>query len=306
MINIYTYKNLKWVDLESPTKDEIRTIMDEYKIHPLIADELLNPSLKQKVDLYKDFIYLILHFPALKHSHQKTAGTNQEIDFVIGRDVIITSHYDTIDPLHEFAKIFEVNSILDKSHIGDHAGFIFYHMIKAIYRASANELESIEDSLKEIENKIFAGEERAMVFALSQISRNLLNFKTTLSLHNDILESFEAAGKVFFDDSFKHYLQAINSEYYKVDKVIRSHIEALGELRETNNSLLSTKQNEIMKTLTIMAFIILPLSFISSLYSMNTSFIPIVGTKNDFWIILGIMIFIGIFIFWAFKKKKWL
>ncbi|MFA6535967.1 MAG: CorA family divalent cation transporter [Candidatus Paceibacterota bacterium] len=306
MINIYTYKKLKWIDLESPTKDEIRSIMEEYRIHPLIADELINPSLKQKVDLYKDFIYLILHFPALKHSHQKTAGANQEIDFVIGKDVIITSHYDTVDPLHEFAKIFEVNSILDKSHIGDHAGFIFYHMMKSIYRASTNELEAIEDSLKEIETQIFAGEERAMVFALSKISRNLLNFKTTISLHNDILQSFEAAGKIFFAGEFEHYLQAISSEYFKVDKIIKSHIEALAELRETNNSLLSTKQNEIMTTLTVMAFIILPLSFISSLYSMNTSFWPFVGVKNDFWIISGTMAIIGIIIFLAFKRKRWL
>jgi len=284
MINVYTHKNLKWIDLESPTRDEVRTVMDEYGFHPLIGDELLNPSLKQKVDIYSDFIYLILHFPAVKHTHRKDGTTNQEIDFVIGREVIITTHYDTVDPLHEFSKVFEVNSILDRSHFGDHAGYIFYHMMKGIYRSGLHELESLEDSLKDIENKVFAGREKEMVSVLSGVSRNLLNFKNTLALHRDILESFEVAGRVFFDADFAHYLQAITSEYYKVEKAIKNDVESLQELRETNNSLLSTKQNEIMKTLTIMAFITFPLTLVSSIFGMNTRILPIVGKPNDFWI----------------------
>ncbi|MEK7166472.1 MAG: CorA family divalent cation transporter, partial [Patescibacteria group bacterium] len=92
----------------------------------------------------------------------------------------------------------------------------------------------------------------------------------------------------------------------KIDNNTESNIESLRELRDTNNSLLTTKQNEITKTLTVMAFIILPLSFISSIYSMNTSFVPLIGQKNDFWIVMGIMAAVGIIIFLVFKGKKWL
>lgn len=304
MIKRYTYKHLVWVDIENPASEEVRGIMQEFDLHPSVAQELLLPTIKPRVELYKNFIYLILHFPALKHTH--TSGMDQEIDFVIGKNFIITTRYDNIDPLQKFSKIFEVNSILDKSSMGDHAGYIFYYMTKEMYQSLANELDSIKDSLKDIENQIFNGKEREMVIALSQVSRDLLNFHHATSAHKQVLRSFESAALGFFGENFSFYIKDIINEYYKMDNATESNIESLRGLRETNDSLLNSKQNEIMKTLTVMAFIILPLSFISSIYSMNTSFIPLIGLKNDFWIIIGIMILTGISIFFVFKGKRWL
>ena len=304
MIKRYTHKHLVWIDVENPTSEEIRGIMREFDLHPSVAQELLLPTVKSRVELHKNLIYLILHFPALKHAH--SGDMNQEIDFVIGENFIITTRYDSIDPLQKFSKIFEVNSILDKSNMGDHAGYIFYYMIKEMYQSLANELDSIKDSLKEIENEIFNGKEREMVVAISKVSRDLLNFHHATSAHKQVLRSLESAALNFFGENFSYYVKDVVNEYYKIDNNTESNIESLRELRETNDSLLTTKQNEITKTLTVMAFIILPLSFISSIYSMNTSFVPLAGGKNDFWIITGIMAAVGIIIFLVFKGKKWL
>ena len=71
MISRYKYHELTWLDIESPTNEEVRGIMEEFDIHPIVADELLGPSLRHKVDTYENFIYLILHFPAVHHSHRR-------------------------------------------------------------------------------------------------------------------------------------------------------------------------------------------------------------------------------------------
>lgn len=304
MIKRYTHKHLVWIDLENPTNEEIRSIMQEFDLHPSVAQELLLPTLKPRVELHKNFIYLILHFPALKNAH--SGDMNQEIDFVIGENFIITTRYDNIDPLQKFSKIFEVNTIIDRSNFGTHAGYIFYYMIKEMYQSLANQLDSINDSLKEIENEIFNGKEREMVLAISKVSRDLLNFHHATSAHKQVLRSLESASLNFFGENFSYYVKDVVNEYYKIDNSTEGNIESLRELRGTNDSLLTTKQNEITKTLTVMAFIILPLSFISSVYSMNTSFVPLAGGKNDFWIIIGIMAFVGLAIFAVFKGKKWL
>jgi magnesium transporter len=81
--------------------------------------------------------------------------------------------------------------------------------------------------------------------------------------------------------------------------------ESLHELRETNNSLLTTKQNETMKKLTLLAFITFPLSLIASIFEMNTVDMPIVGLQHGFWIIIGGMTVVGLAMFWYFKYKKW-
>ena len=304
MINVHKHNGLTWVDLEAPTVAEVRQIMEEYKINSLVADELLSPTLKSKVDLYPDFIYLILHFPALKHTH--SGDSNQEIDFIIGRDFIITTRYDTIDPLHKFSKVFEVNSILDRGNLGDHAGFIFFHMVRKLYRALEHELEYIDDSLKAIEEKIFSGKEKEVVYEIALLSRQLLNFHQATSAHREVLESFEEAGRKFFGQEFFYYLRGITGEYFRTDNRIKSIKESLQALKETNDSLLTTRQSEIMKVLTIMAFVTFPLSLIASILSMNTDYLPIVGYPNDFWIVMGIMALATLSFFVFFRYKKWL
>lgn len=278
--------------------------MREFDLHPSVAQEILLPTNNPRVEPYKNFIYMILHFPAIKHSH--SGDGNQEIDFVIGKNFIITARYDSIDVIAKFSKIFEVNSILDKSNMGDHIGFIFYYMIKEMYQSLSHELDYLKDSLKNIEDQIFIGKEREMVIDLSKASRDLLKFHHAMNSHKQVLRSFEPVALGFFSDGFSFYVKDLINEFYKINSATGSNIESLRELRETNNSLLNAKQNEVMKTLTVMAFIILPLSFVSSVYSMNTSFIPIVGAKNDFWIIVGSMVLIGVIIYSVFRLKKWI
>lgn len=304
MISRYNYKDLIWVDVQSPTQDEVRSLMDEFSIHPLVADELLGPTLRPKVDLYHDFIYLILRFPTLTHQHD--GKEDQEIDFIIGKKFIITAHYDLVDQLHEIAKVFEVNSILNKADMGDHAGFILYHILKKLYGSLDGELEHINHSFMEIQAKIFSGKERDMVNSISHLNRDLLNFKQTLRPHKEVLESFEIAGTKLFGQDFSYYLRTIVGEFYKISSILDGHRETALDLRETNDSLLTTKTNDIMKLLTVMSFTFLPLSFIASVFGMNAKGMPIVNNPFAFWEISAGMFVIGLFLLVFFRFRKWL
>ncbi len=304
MLSRYTHKKITWIDLESPTSDEVREVMKEFNIHPIIANELLSPTLRPKVETHPGHMYMILHFPVFQH--QNGESSEQEIDFIIGKNFLITTRYETIDPLHDFSKMFEVNTITDKSNMGDHAGFVFYYIMKELYKSLIQELEHIDNELEMIESNIFKGHEKEMVMSLSHTSRDLLNFKQSMRLHKDVLNSLEILGTQFFGAKFSYYLHSITGEYYKIANSIEGHKETLIELRKTNDSLLSTKQNEIMKILTIVAFITFPLSLIASVFGMNTKILPIVGMPGDFWVVMGIMFLATIGMFGFFRYKKWL
>ena len=305
MIQEYRHRNLLWIDVVAPTKEEALSLMDRFGLDPLIVEELLSPTLKPKVDLYKEYIYLILHFPAVRHSH-KEARENQEIDFIVGKDFIITGRYDTIDPLHKFSKEFEVNSILDRSQFGDHAGFIFFYMIRKLYKSVIHELDFLGDKLQEIEGRIFSGKEKEMVFELSKASRSLLIFKQAMRLHREVLESFDSAAKKFFGEDFQYHLKSISGSYWRVMSLIESKIDTLQELRATNNSLLSTKENEIMKTLAIVSFITFPLTLVATIFGMNAKDLPIIGQPGDFWIIMKVMLIFTGLVFSFFHHKNWI
>ena len=303
MLNRHTHGKIVWIDLESPTQDEVRSLIEEFSIDAFVAEELLFPSVKPRCESHDRYIYVILHFPALRHSHK---GREQEVDFVIGRDFIITSRYDTIDPLHKFAKVFEVNSVLDKSNIGDHAGFVFYYMLRKMYKSVEHELSYVHDALMGIERQIFKGVEREMVMSLSHSGHDLLLLRQAIEPHRDVLHSLEFEMARFFGDEFRPYLRGLSNGYFRVHNHIMRHTETLHELRETNNSLLTTKQNEVMKTFTILAFVTLPLSLIATLFGMNTVYTPLTQRPDGFWIILLGMGVAALLMYLYFRNKKWL
>ncbi len=301
------YKNIKWIDLENPTTQEVRDLIEEFDIEPIVANELITPSVRSQADIYPNFLYLILHFP---HSYstdidQVDIKKTQEIDFIIGKKFIITTHYDSIDALHDFSKVFEVKSILDKSNMTNHGGFIFFYMARYLYKQMFNKIETIQDKISDIEENIFKGNQREMVLEISKLNRVILTFKESLSAHQEVLKSFESAAHKLFGDDFEHHLQAILGEYYKVSTQIENAREYLHELRMTNDSLLSTKQNEIMKNLTLMSFIFFPLTLVASIFGMNAKNMPFIGEEHDFWIITFIMFLFSLITYFVFKKRKW-
>ncbi|MEI8339155.1 MAG: CorA family divalent cation transporter [bacterium] len=304
MLKKYTYKNLTWIDAENPSKSEVGSLMEEYDLDPAVAQEISLPTYKPKIVRNDKYIYLVLHFPAYRHTH--CGDMPQEIDFVIGSDFLITTSYCHVDQIENIAKIFEVQSMIERDYFQDNPGALFHYIMKELYKGLSDEIDYINDSLQTIEKKIFQGQEKQMVIALSGVNRNLLNFRNSIDSQTEVIEDLEDIGREFFSLSYVYNLNDIASEHFKVQKALEKNISLLSELRETNNSLLSTKQNEIMKTLTIITVIVMPFSIVASMFQMGMTYAPIVGMDYDFYWVVAFEILIAILIFIIARRKKWL
>ena len=303
MINKQNYKTVTWVDAEMPTKDEARGLMEEFELSPEVAQDIMLPTFKDKIVMAKDYIYLVLHFPAFKHTHNKSH--RQEIDFVIGKNFIITNRYESIDAMEKYAKIFEVNSILDKNTSEFGSGELFIAMMRTVYQTLSDELDSINYLLSEAEKNIFAGKEKDMVFELSRIGREIINFNHIVTPHENVLEALKQNSGKILGPAFVLELDEVINEYYKISKILENVTEVLQELRDTNDSLLSTKQNETMKVLTIFTFFALPFSIITGLFQMNTTFTPLVDRHDAWFIIVGVEVVVLLIVYIIAKRKKW-
>ncbi|MFZ2620970.1 MAG: magnesium transporter CorA family protein [Minisyncoccia bacterium] len=306
MINTYKYNSETWIDIDRGTTEEIHEMMNKYNIHPFVAKELNSENPKPRIEFHDQYIYCILHFPVRKHTHVE--GKSQEVDFIIGKDTIITARYDTIDALHKFAKDIEVDEILDKN--GDrkhkHTHFIFINMLRDLYASLFEELESIEDTTEEITSQIFHGKEKEMVISISEVTRTLLDFKRITDLHYEILESLRHRGEEIFGSNFGYEVETIIIDYLKINTTIKSNLEVLHELRDTNNSLLTSKQNETVKNLTVVGSIVLPLNLIAVIFAMRTEGMPIIKDSNAFWVVICIMLISALISISYAKHKKWL
>ena len=306
MINTYTFDKETWIDIDHGTSEEIHSIMDTYDIHPFVAKELTSTTLKPRIEFHDGYIYCILHFPTYKHTHSPN-NKNQEVDFIIGKNMLITARYDTIDAIHAFAKTLEVKEILDNDHHSKKHHSLLIGMLRGLYRSVFEELEYMEDVTEDITSRIFKGEEKQMVVSISEITRTLLEFKKVTDLHREVLESLHHHGRELFGETFETDMELIILEYLKINTTIKSNLEILRELRETNNSILTAKQNEIIKNLTVMGFVMLPLNLIAWIFAMRTEGgMPFVTNPYGFWIVILIMIIASTATMAFAKYIKWL
>ncbi|MBI3632874.1 MAG: hypothetical protein HY226_01125 [Candidatus Vogelbacteria bacterium] len=304
MISRHKYKTVDWIDLELPSEEEVHQISEEFKLNPVLVGELLKPSERTKVDRYANYMYLILHFPKYKHGGNRDVA--QEIDFILGRNFIITSHYEPIDVFFDLSKSLETKAILDKGEDTDNSGYIFYHIMKKLYENLEHELDHVYRDLAQAEREIFIGNELKMVQALSNINKALIDFKRPLKMHHEILDSFDIAEEKLLGSKFNHFTEIILGEYKRVWSMLESNREVLLDLRSTNDSLFSAKTNSIMKNLTIMSFLTFPLTLMVGILDMNTASNPLAGSQNQFWVVLSIMGATTLIILTLFKYKRWI
>ena len=307
MTNTHSHRGIVWIDLESPTESEISGLVKRYDLHPLVGEELKSSSSVAKIDFYPEYILVVLTLPVRVRNGGTYEIVDRQLDFVIGKTFLITSRNSTIEQLEYFGKVFEANSILNKDEKIDHAGYLFYYMVKRIYAGMAEDLENIKDSLTSAESRIFKGEERNMVVELSNLSRELIDFRQTARMHRDVWEEvIEHPDKSLFGPGFSVYMRDIRDEFNIIHELIANTRELLTDLRETNDSLLNSKQNETMRVLTLATFIFQPITFLAALFTIPALRVPLISASYGWVMILIIMIIMAAGIWWIFKKKRWL
>ncbi len=293
MIKKVLYNGISWIDLESPSSEEVAQLTTEFNLHPLVASELLSKSLRPKIDLHKDYIYLILHFI-----------NDKEVDFILGKDFVITTRYEEVEPVMKFSRAL---SLGEQMHDKDfNSGVLFYYITKGLYKEMEDELTRLYAHMKTIEESVYSGKEREMVLALAETGREILDIHQSLDPHKEVLSSLEVHAKEFYGKKYKRYTSALLSNFYKVHQRVKRISALHSELRSTNDSLLTSKQNSIMQVFTIVAFLTLIPSLISSIFGMNARNMPFIGHYADFWIILTLMFIASAGVFGFFRYKKWL
>ncbi|HEX5774807.1 MAG TPA: CorA family divalent cation transporter [Candidatus Paceibacterota bacterium] len=304
MVTRHACGKVTWVDLEAPTFDELSEVMREFNIDPRVEEEITTPTPYPLTLAASDCLYLILHFPTTDPS----GGTrDQEVDFIVGKDFLITARYEVIDSILTLHRVFEAEGLIGSSkHV--RADTVLEQILQRLYGAIREEMERVASNLDRIERDIFSGRERQTVRAISEVARVLLRFETVLARHEEPLDAFlaHAASSDFFGKSFGDSAARIRAEHDHVAALVSSYRAVARELRITNDSLLTSSQNEVMKTLTMMAFILAPASVLAGLFGMNMPNIPLAQHPYGFWIVVCLFFAISGGFYLVFKLKKWL
>lgn len=305
MIFRHEYPEVVWVDLEQPTEEEMRSVAKEFSIDERFEKEMLSPTPTSLVTREGDKMLLVLHFPA--HGGEDGVTKNQEVDFIVGDDFIVTVRYEVVAPLHHLQKLLEAQDVAVK-RVSLTTDILLEVLFAHLYTSVHDHTNHVVSRLARIEEEMFDGSERTTILSILRVSREFLHMETALADQEGPLARFLAAlaNRTAFGPPFLERTERILAGRLQIARLVETHRTIAAELRETNIALLESRQNEIIKTLTVMNFIFLPLGLVTWTFAMRTEGTPLINSPNSFWIVLGVMAALGLSLTLFVARKRWL
>ena len=298
-----SFKNITWIDFTDPGADDVLYLQENFDIHPLAIEEFVTPTYRPKATQYHNCIFLTLHIPLFDPKTRMTSPG--ELDIVLTKDHLITGHTQEMPQLKSFFESLQESEGKRRLYMSKAPVHLLYKTIEMLLGSLFPNLDHIHEKLIFIEEQVFNGKEKEMVFEISVVKRDILNFRRTLKPQRSIIESLTQMKSHLIDSEIIPYFQDLIGTNIRLWNALESNKETIESLEETNNSLLSNKLNLTMKVLTIFNAVFLPITVYSNLMSMNTP-IPFEYNTSGFWIHSILMLLISIFTIILFKVKKWL
>lgn len=297
------HKNLTWHYFKSPSADDILSIQQRYNLHPLVVEEFSTPTLRPKATQYGNCIFMSIHIPLFDVENKTTYPG--EIDIVLCENTLITAHDRNIFQLTNFFNDLKNEKEKREQYMNSSPGALLRFIVEMLLETCFPKLDHISEKLNYIEDEIFAGHETEMVFELSLVKRDILNFRRTMKPQRSVFESLAQKDFALIEPELKPYFQDLIGTNIRIWNNLESAKETVESLEETNNSLLSNKLDMTMKVLTIFSAVMLPMTVYSNILAMSAD-IPFGKNPHAFWIHLSIMLFISGMTISIFKNRKWL
>lgn len=305
MKNILHFGNIDRIHLSNPQQGEISDIVKKYDFHELIEEDLFELTNQEKIDVYEDFIFIVVNFP--KYNAPIRKYYLNEFSIVLGKNVILTmSKYDTNHIKHiidEYKQELKEREEDEEFKISPY--YILYKVMDTMYDKAIRDLVKSSKDVNDMEEKLFAKHtvEKILLENLTIKKRNIVFLKHTFSPHEEILEELQKIIPKFYKEDLEVYFEDLSHKLNKINNTIEVSFENVDSLGETYNTLMTIKTNSVINVLTIFSVITWVLTLISWIYGMNIS-LPWAPENYFFFIIIGIMILVCAWLLLFFRKKR--
>lgn len=293
---------LKWQHILKPDDDDLKYLRNTYHFHPLDLEDCKSVNQRPKLDVYDDYYFLILHFPVFDskntflHTNEVKIFWGKDYIITIGKtEWIITKMFNEAKDQAKRKEEFEVRTS-DK---------LLYRLLERLMTESLLVIRKIGSELEYLHRELFSVRAQRTIGDISITRKNIILLNTLFKPQLRLFHKFETGAVNGFAENMEDYWGNILDYYQKMWDMTEDYEDLIEGLSKTFDSLQANRINEIMKVLTLVSSILLPLTFITGLYGMNVG-LPLQGNPNSFWIVVGAMILIAGGMITLFKFKKWM
>jgi magnesium transporter len=294
---------LTWIHLDRPTQEEASQLAERFGWHPLDVEDVLSKRQRPKIDEYADYRFVVLHFPV----YDKAVGrlNAAELDVFIGPDYLVTLPAVELLPVTRLFQRSADDEELRDQLFSKGSGYLLYHVLDDLFDYCFPILDKIGYKLDRIEDEMFEGRSEEIVRDLSNIKQEIISYRKIIKPERSTLRLLERNVERFLPEELELYFDDIVDAAERIWDLLDNYKEVVEALEDTNESVISHRQNDVLRLLTIFSVTMLPLTVLTGLFGMNVEF-PGEGTHEAFWLVLGLLVAALVSMVAFFRYKRWL
>jgi magnesium transporter len=296
---------LTWIHLDAPSKDVAEQLAERFGWHPLDVEDVLSKRQRPKVDDYLDdgYLFAVLHFPVYDPAIQRLNAA--ELDIFVGPDYLVT--LPTVE-LHPLARLFQrcqEDEDFREQLFPKGSGRLLYEALDDLFDYCFPILDKIGHKLDSLEDDVFEGRSDEVVRDLSNVKQEIISYRKIIKPERSTLRLLERHVERFLPEELELYFDDIVDAAERIWDMLDNYKEVVEALEDTNESVISHRQNDVLRVLTVFSVIILPLTLITGVFGMNVHF-PGYGSVWAFWTIFAAMAVALVGMLAFFRLKRWL
>ncbi len=298
-----TWGDLTWVNIENPTTQETEYLAENYSFHPLDLDDCLSRIQRPKIDEYKDYLFLVFHFPVFNKEARVT--TPSQISVFIGEKYLITLHKGELKPLVKLFKECQRDEESRQEYLGEGSGFLLYRIVDRLVDSCLPILGKVLDNIEAVEDDIFSDRKSGTVKEISILRRDVISFRRIIWPMRAVIGSLQSKVRRFVKQDMEAYFGDVTDHVDKIWDALDEYKEIIEGLSDTYDSLASNRTNEVMRMLTIIATILLPITVVASIYGMNIP-LPFQNSSYSLAFVFFIMLVVISSMLYFFRRQRWI
>ena len=296
---------LTWIHLDAPSLTHAQALADRFGWHPLDVEDVMSKRQRPKIDDYADEGYLfgVLHFPVYDRSIQRLNAA--ELDVFVGPDYLVTLPSVELLPVTRLFQRCQDDEAFREQLLSKGSGRLLYEVLDDLFDYCFPILDKIGYKLDSLEDDVFEGRSFEVVRDISNVKQEIISYRKIIKPERSTLRLLERHVERFLPEELDLYFDDIVDAAERIWDILDNYKEVVEALEDTNESVISHRQNDVLRILTVFSVVLLPLTLITGFFGMNVHF-PGFGTAWAFWTIFVGMVLTLVGLLAFFRIKRWI
>ena len=289
-----------WVDFEAPTETESEILSTLFNFHPLAIEDCIAESHLPKLDDYGDYLFLVVH--GARKSDTADSFETVEVNCFIGKRFLVTYHQDFVRNIDQMKKRTEKNTV----SLGKGADFFLYEIMDSLVDHYFPILDDFDEAIDKLEREAFENPTRATLDHIFTIKRAVTSLRRIIGPQREIFVRLSRDRFSVISRITAPYFRNVYDHLFKIGETAETFKDQSAGLMEAYLMIVSNRLNEVIKVLTLLATIMLPLTVITGIFGMNFVNMPELKWQYGYYSVLGMMGLVVFGLLFYFKKRKWI